>query len=104
MKHTVHTITSEDLLIRLGKVEGQIRGLQRMVEHDERCIDVLTQIASVRAALAAVGVGLIDRELRRIIADGNRNGQPADSTDVLDAVALLVHHRRSHDVMWQATE
>ncbi len=104
MKRTAHNVTSEDLLTRLGKIEGQIRGLQRMVEHDDRCIDVLTQIASVRAALAAVGVGLIDRELRRIIADGNRHGQQPDSTDVLDAVALLVHHRRSHDVMWQATE
>ena len=91
MKTSVHNITAEDLLTRLRKIEGQVRGLQRMVERDDRCIEVLTQIASVRAALAAVGVALVDGELRRLTAVGDPGGCESDHTDLLAAVELLVH-------------
>lgn len=50
MSHTIRNATPEELLTRLRKVEGQIRGLQHMIERGDRCIDVLTQIASARAA------------------------------------------------------
>jgi DNA-binding FrmR family transcriptional regulator len=49
--------------MRLRRVEGQVRGLQHMVERGDRCIDVFTQIAAVREALGAVGRGLLDREI-----------------------------------------
>jgi len=50
---------------RLRRIEGQVRGLQRMVDDDSPCIDILTQLNSVRAALRAVGLGLLDDHVRR---------------------------------------
>jgi DNA-binding FrmR family transcriptional regulator len=59
----------DDLQTRLRKVEGQVRGLQRMVDEDQYCIDVLTQVNSVTAALRAVGMGLLDDHVRHCVAD-----------------------------------
>ena len=61
----------EDLAIRnrLRRVEGQIRGLQRMVEEDAYCIDVLTQIAAVRTALEQVAIRVLDGHVRGCVAD-----------------------------------
>jgi len=62
---------------RLRRIEGQVRGLQRMIDDDARCIDVLTQLNSVQAALRAVGLGLLDEHVRRCLresADGG-NGE-----------------------------
>ena len=88
MSDTLHDTTAEELVTRLRKVEGQVRGLQHMIERGDRCIDVLTQIAATRAALTAVGRGLVDREIRRAVVAG---ADAADDTvvDVLDAVELL---------------
>ena len=57
-----------DILTRLRKIEGQVRGLQSMIDRHETCTAVLDQIASVQGALHAVAVGLVDAELRRCIA------------------------------------
>lgn len=54
---------------RLRRVEGQVRGLQRLVDQDTYCIDILTQIASVNAALKKVALGLIDQHLRHCVLD-----------------------------------
>ncbi len=62
----------DDYLNRLRRIEGQVRGLQRMVSDDEYCIDVLTQIASVSKALQGVGLGLLDEHLRHCVADAVR--------------------------------
>ena len=58
----------DDYLNRLRRIEGQVRGLQRMINDDEYCIDVLTQIASVSKALQGVGLGLLDEHLRHCVA------------------------------------
>ena len=58
-----------DFLVRLRRIEGQVRGLQRMVEQDAYCIDVLTQISSVTRSLQSVAVKLLDEHLHHCLAD-----------------------------------
>ena len=67
-----YTMNRDDYLNRLRRIEGQVRGLQRMIIEDEYCIDVLTQIASVSKALQGVGLGLLDEHLRHCVADAVR--------------------------------
>jgi DNA-binding FrmR family transcriptional regulator len=64
-----YTLEKDDYLSRLRKIEGQVRGLQRLVEEDTYCIDILTQIASVNAALKKVALGLVDQHLRHCVLD-----------------------------------
>lgn len=65
----------DDILVRLKRVEGQVRGLQRMVENDEYCIDILTQITAASNALKKVAVGLLDDHLRHCVAAGSEEGK-----------------------------
>ena len=58
-----------DFLVRLRRIEGQVRGLQRMVEEDAYCIDVLTQINSVTRSLQSVAVKMLDEHLHHCVAD-----------------------------------
>lgn len=58
-----------DHLKRLRKIEGQVRGLQRMVDDDAYCIDVITQVGSVCGALQSVAVGLLDQHVRHCVID-----------------------------------
>jgi CsoR family transcriptional regulator, copper-sensing transcriptional repressor len=62
-----YTINRDDFLLRLRRTEGQVRGLQCMIEADEYCIDVLTQVSSVTAALQSVAAGLVDEHLRHCV-------------------------------------
>ena len=64
-----YTLDKDDYLLRLRKIEGQVRGLQRLVEDDTYCIDILTQIASVNAALQKVALGLVDQHLRHCVME-----------------------------------
>ncbi len=79
-----YTATKDQLLKRLRRVEGQVRGVQGMVEEDRYCIDVLTQIQAVQAALDKVALGLLDEHARHCVmgADGTER---ADKTDELMA-------------------
>jgi len=65
----------DDLRSRLRKIEGQVRGLQRMVDEDKYCIDILTQVNSVTAALRAVGMGLLDAHVRHCVAESIASGE-----------------------------
>ena len=60
-----YSATKDQLLTRLRRIEGQVGGLQRMVDEDRYCIDVLTQISAVQAALDKVALGLLDGRLMR---------------------------------------
>jgi DNA-binding FrmR family transcriptional regulator len=62
----------DDVLIRLKRVEGQVRGLQRMVDEDQYCIDILTQISAASNALKKVAVGLLEDHMRHCIAKGTK--------------------------------
>ncbi|MDQ3987156.1 MAG: metal-sensitive transcriptional regulator [Actinomycetota bacterium] len=61
--------SKDDVLARLRRVEGQIRGLQRMVEDDQYCIDILTQITAASNALKKVAVGLLEDHIRHCVAE-----------------------------------
>jgi DNA-binding FrmR family transcriptional regulator len=61
----------DDLLKRLRRIEGQVRGLQRMVDEDQYCIDVLTQMASVTKALQSVAVRLLDDHIRHCVSEAS---------------------------------
>ncbi len=71
-----YTATKEQLRDRLARIEGQVRGVARMVEEDRYCIDVLTQISAVQAALDRVGLGLLDDHARHCLIGGH--GGPTD--------------------------
>jgi len=80
-------------LKRLRRIEGQIRGLQRMVENDEYCIDVLTQISAATKALQAVSLGLMAEHLRHCVAAALADGgKDADDKvrEASEAIARLV--------------
>jgi DNA-binding FrmR family transcriptional regulator len=65
----------QEILGRLRRVEGQVRGLQRMVENDDYCIDILTQITAASNALKKVAVGLLDDHIRHCVAEGSEDGK-----------------------------
>lgn len=64
-------------LARLRRIEGQVRGLQRMIEEDTYCIDVLTQVSAASKALQSVAVGLLDQHVRHCVADAARHDDQA---------------------------
>jgi CsoR family transcriptional regulator, copper-sensing transcriptional repressor len=80
------------LLARLKRVEGQIRGVHRMVEEDTYCIDILTQISAATKALQAVAVGLLEGHIAHCVADAARDGaDPAAKVkEASEAIARLV--------------
>jgi DNA-binding FrmR family transcriptional regulator len=82
----------DDYLRRLRRIEGQVRGLQRMVDEDQYCIDILTQIASVTSALQSVGLGLLDQHLKHCVRHAVTDDDGADDklAEAMAAVARLV--------------
>jgi DNA-binding FrmR family transcriptional regulator len=78
----------DQLLARLRRVEGQVRGLQRMVDEDTYCIDVLTQISAVNAALRSVAVALLDDHLRHCVRDAADDDERSDEI-VTEATAAI---------------
>ena len=86
-----YSASKEQLLARLKRIEGQTRGVQRMVDEDRYCIDVLTQISAVQAALDKVALGLLDDHSRHCVIAGHADGEPAELTDeLMAAVARLM--------------
>jgi CsoR family transcriptional regulator, copper-sensing transcriptional repressor len=79
-----YTTDKEAYLRRLRRIEGQIRGLQRMVEDDKYCIDVLTQVSAATRALQSVALGLLDDHLRHCVADAVASGDEHESARLLD--------------------
>jgi DNA-binding FrmR family transcriptional regulator len=78
-----------DHLARLHKIEGQVRGVTRMVDDDRYCIDVLTQISAVTRALQEVALGLLDDHVRHCVTDAARS-DPAAGEARLDELALAL--------------
>ena len=89
-----YTINRDDYLVRLRRIEGQVRGLQHMIETDEYCIDVLTQLSAVTAALQSVAIGLVDEHLRHCVVQaatqGDDAGRDAKLTEAVQAISRLV--------------
>ena len=83
----------DDHLKRLRRIEGQVRGLQRMVEEDSYCIDVLTQVSAVTRALQSFSLELLDEHLAGcVVSAAARGGQEADEKvrEASEAIARLV--------------
>ena len=80
-------------LMRLRRIEGQVRGLQRMVEEDKYCIDILTQVSAVTRALQSVALGLLDEHLSHCVVQAAAEGGDTAAVKVREAseaVARLV--------------
>ena len=81
----------KSLNTRLARIEGQVRGLQKMVEDDRYCIDVITQISAVQAALDKVALGLLADHADHCIVQGHGGKSPEEnSEELMAAVARLV--------------
>lgn len=88
-----YTEGKEDYLRRLRRIEGQARGLQKMVEDDKYCIDILTQVSAVTSALQSVALGLLNDHLSHCVVEAARAGGPdadAKVKEAADAIARLV--------------
>lgn len=85
-----YTMDKETYLKRLRRIEGQVRGLQRLIDEDTYCIDVLTQVSAVTKALQSVAIGLVDQHVRHCV----RNAVDADAdrmiTEATRAIERLV--------------
>ncbi|HEV3497150.1 MAG TPA: metal-sensitive transcriptional regulator [Actinomycetes bacterium] len=79
----------EELLRRLRRIEGQVRGIHQMVDDDRYCVDVLTQIAAVTKALQSVAVGMLDDHLRHCVADAVAAGGPGADQKLTEATAAV---------------
>ena len=85
----------DDVLKRLKRIEGQTRGLQRMVEEDSYCIDVLTQVAAVTKALQAVSLSLLEDHMNHCVVDAARTGDQEGRAKVTEAVEAITRLVRS---------
>jgi CsoR family transcriptional regulator, copper-sensing transcriptional repressor len=83
------------LLARLRKIEGQTRGLARMVEDDTYCIDVLTQVSATTKALEAVALALLDDHLMHCVAEATAQGGPVADEKLREASAAIARLVRS---------
>jgi DNA-binding FrmR family transcriptional regulator len=82
-----------DYLKRLRRIEGQARGLQRMVEEEQYCIDILTQVSAMTKALQAVSLSLLDEHMSHCVLDAAKTGGPEAEIklkEASDAIARLV--------------
>jgi CsoR family transcriptional regulator, copper-sensing transcriptional repressor len=85
-----YSATKDALLNRLRRVEGQVRGVQKMVEDERYCIDVLTQISAIQAALDKVALGLLDDHARHCVMDAGADKQGEMTEELMAAVARLM--------------
>jgi len=86
-----YSIDKDDYLKRLRRIEGQVRGLQRMIDEDTYCIDVLTQVSAVTRALQSVAVGLLDQHVRHCVS--NAAADDPDHADAMVAEAIRAIER-----------
>jgi CsoR family transcriptional regulator, copper-sensing transcriptional repressor len=85
-----YTATKDQLLKRLKRIEGQVRGIEGMVEDDRYCIDVLTQISAVQAALDKVALGLLDDHARHCVMGAGEDEQADKTDELMGAVGRLM--------------
>jgi CsoR family transcriptional regulator, copper-sensing transcriptional repressor len=90
-----YTADKEDYIRRLRRVEGQVRGLQRMIEEDAYCIDVLTQVSAATKALQAVALGLLDEHVRHCVANAATDGGGRADDMVTEATRAIERLLRS---------
>ena len=85
-----YTASKDNLIKRLARVEGQVRGVSRMIEEGRYCIDVVTQINAIRAALDKIALGLVDDHVRHCLKDPRRADARAD--ELMQALGRMLAH------------
>jgi DNA-binding FrmR family transcriptional regulator len=85
-----YTANKDQLLKRLRRIEGQVRGIEGMVEKDRYCIDVLTQIGAVQAALDKVGLGLLDGHIQHCVMEAEGDTREDRTDELMAAVGRLM--------------
>jgi DNA-binding FrmR family transcriptional regulator len=85
----------DDYLRRLRRIEGQARGLQRMVDEESYCIDILTQVSAMTRALQSVALGLLEEHIAHCVADAVRNGGDEAEAKLQEAHAAISRLVRS---------
>ena len=85
----------DDYLRRLRRIEGQARGLQRMVEEESYCIDILTQVSAMTRALQSVALGLLEEHIAHCVADAVRSGGDDAEAKLQEAQAAITRLVRS---------
>ena len=95
--HFRHAYTKDrgELLNRLRRIEGQVRGIHRMVEDDRYCIDILTQVSAATSALQSAALALLDEHLAHCVADAVRAGGSDADAKVAEASAAVARLVRS---------
>jgi DNA-binding FrmR family transcriptional regulator len=88
-----YTATKDQLLTRLNRVEGQVRGVAGMIEDERYCIDVLTQISAIQAALDKVALGLLDGHAHHCMAAVAPEQRDASAEELMGAVGRLMRRR-----------
>jgi DNA-binding FrmR family transcriptional regulator len=96
--HTHGYVADKDKLVkRLHRIEGQVRGIERMVEHNRYCIDVITQISAVTTALESLAFQILDDHVNHCVAGALASGDPAEaeikSQELLEAVHRFTRTR-----------
>jgi len=92
-----HGYDKEALVKRLHRIEGQVRGIERMVEDDRYCIDILTQVAAVNTALESLAFKVLDDHVNHCVSDALSSGDPkeaaAKSRELMEAVQRFARTR-----------
>ena len=90
-----YTHATDEHLKRLRRIEGQVRGLQRMVEDDKYCIDILTQVSAATRALQSFSLGLLEEHLAHCVVDAAQKGGPEAQEKVREASEAIARLVRS---------
>jgi DNA-binding FrmR family transcriptional regulator len=85
-----YSASKDQLAQRLARIEGQVRGIQRMVDEDRYCIDILTQISAIQAALDKVALGLLDGHARTCVIGADEDQQVDKTDELMAAVGRLM--------------
>lgn len=90
-EHLVHRSNKDDLVKRLNRIEGQVRGISKMISEDKYCVDILNQIAAARAALDQVGLIILEGHVRGCVVRGIKEAnEDAIVTELLDVIKRFV--------------
>ena len=87
-----YTENKEAVRKRLARIEGQVRGVNGMVEDDRYCIDVVTQITAIQAALDKVALALLEDHTKHCVVDADGDNQAEKTTELMGAVRRLLRH------------
>ncbi|GAA4045360.1 metal-sensitive transcriptional regulator [Agromyces indicus] len=90
-----YVANKEELLNRLRRAEGQVRGIQRMVDEDVYCIDILTQVSAATKALETVALSLLDDHLSHCVTEASAEGGPVADEKLREASAAIARLVRS---------